>query len=156
SVYNGVDIYKDPFSDEQISKMMSPIANHIGIVHGIPSLKSTGGDTQESEQIERLASGLQGLEFGMLTLAVPIPNALVADEHFAVVDQIQRAQENEDSEKKRRIKYYLELMDAYMKHVDLGINIGHWQVCTYFFAADPSVFIRLSSLIKAAYSDEMS
>ncbi|HEY9791671.1 MAG TPA: DUF87 domain-containing protein [Candidatus Obscuribacterales bacterium] len=156
SVYNGVDIHKEPFAGDQISRMISPIANHIGVVHGIPSLKSTGGDTQESEQIERLASGLQGLEFGMLTLAVPVPKHLVTDEHFDIVDQIQRAQENEDSEKKRRIKYYLELMDAYMKQVDLGINIGHWQVCTYYFAADTSVFIRLSSLIKATYSDEMS
>jgi Helicase HerA, central domain len=156
SVYNGVDIHSSPFNADQIRSMMGPIANNIGVVHGVPSLKSTGGDTQESEQIERLASGLQGLSFGMLTLAVPIPQHLVTEEHFNVVDQIQRAQENEDSEKKRRIKYYLELMDANMKHLDLGIATGHWQVCTYYFAAEPSVFIRLQSLIRATYTDEMS
>jgi hypothetical protein len=156
SVYNGVDIWKEPLSADQIQAMMGPIANHIGLIHGVPSLKTTGGDTQESEQIERLASGLQGLEFGVLTLAVPVPGHLVVNEHFNIVDQIQRAQESEDAEKKRRIKLYLELMDAYMKHIDLGVNNGEWQVCTYYFASDPSVFIRLQSLIRATYSDEMS
>lgn len=169
SVYNGVDIYKDPFTADQIRAMMSvevptsnnpsvlrPIDTHIGIVNGVPSLKSTAGDTQESEQVERLASGLQGHHFGVLTLAVPIPSRYVTNEELAVVDQIQRAQENEDPEKKRRIKYYLELQDAYLKHLQLGVAIGHWQVCSYYFAPDPSVFIRLQSLIKATYTDEMS
>lgn len=156
SVYNGVDIYKEALTPDQMRGMVSPIANHIGLVHGIPSLKTTGGDTQESEQIERLSSGLQGLDFGMLVLAAPIPQQFVTNEHFAVVDQIQRAQEAEDAEKKRRIKYYLELQDANMKHLDLMIAIGGWQVCTYFFAAEPSVFIRLQSLIRATYTDEMS
>ncbi len=49
-----------------------------------------------------------------MVLAAPIPKAYVTKEEFHVVDQIQRAQENEDPEKKRRIKYYLELQDAYL------------------------------------------
>ncbi|MBI4534008.1 MAG: ATP-binding protein, partial [Candidatus Melainabacteria bacterium] len=156
SVYNGVDIYKDPFGLDDIKSMMSPLTNNVGIVTGIPALKSTGGDTMESEQIERLANGLQGHEFGMLVLAVPIPQAFLSREEFAVVDQIQRAQENEDPEKKRRIKYYLELQDAYLKHIQLGTAIGSWQVCVYFFASDRSVFVRLQSLIRATYVDETS
>ncbi|HEY9784324.1 MAG TPA: DUF87 domain-containing protein [Candidatus Obscuribacterales bacterium] len=156
SVYNGVDIYKEPFTNEQMKQMVSPLANHIGIVTGIPSLKSTAGDTQESEQIERLANGLQGHDFGVLILAVPIPKSFVTQEEFNVVDQIQRAQENEDPEKKRRIKYYLELQDAYLKHVQLGTAIGSWQVGVYFFAPDRSVFARLQSLIQATYVDETS
>jgi hypothetical protein len=156
SVYNGVDVHKDAFSADDVKSMMSPIATHIGIVTGIPSLKSTAGDTQESEQIERIASGLQGLEFGMLTLAVPIPTKYVNNEELQVIDLVQRAQENEDPEKKRRIKYYLELQDAYLKHIQLGTAIGHWQTCVYFFAPNPSVFIRLQSLIRATYTDEMS
>lgn len=156
SVYNGVDIYKEPFSHDTIKSMISPLANNIGVITGIPALKSTAGDTTESEQIERLASGLQGHEFGLLVLAVPIPSPFVTKEEFAVVDQIQRAQENEDPEKKRRIKYYLELQDAYLKHIQLGTAIGSWQVCTYYFAADRSVFTRLQSLIRATYVDETS
>ena len=156
SVYNGVDIYKDPFNTEQIKQMVSPLTVHTGIVTGIPSLKSTGGDTLESEQIERLANGLQGHDFGILVLAVPIPPRFVSQEEFSVVDQMQRAQENEDPEKKRRIKYYLELQDSYLKHLQLGTAIGSWQVGVYFFASDRSVFVRLQSLIKSTYTDEMS
>ncbi len=63
---------------------------------GIPALKSTSGDTIDSEQIERLANGLRGHDFGFLVLAVPVPKNLVTAEEFAVVDQIQTAQENED------------------------------------------------------------
>jgi hypothetical protein len=154
SVYNGVDIYKDAFTAETIKSIISPLATHVGMVTGIPSLKSTGGDTMESEQIERLASGLQGHNFGMLVLAVPIPSQYVNKEEFAIVDQIQKAQENEDPEKKRRIKYYLELQDAYLKQIQLGTAIGSWQVCVYFFAPDRSVFVRLQSLIRATYVDE--
>lgn len=156
SVYNGVDIYKDAFTAETMKSMVAPLTNHIGVITGIPALKSTGGDTMESEQIERLAGGLSGHEFGILILAVPIPNQYVNKEEFSVVDQIQRAQENEDPEKKRRIKYYLEMQDAYLKHIQLGTAVGCWQVGTYFFAADRSVFIRLQSLIRATYVDESS
>lgn len=156
SVYNGVDTYKDPFTLDQMKAMVAPLATHTGIITGIPALKSTAGDTMESEQIERLASGLQGKDFGMMVLAAPIPKAYVTKEEFHVVDQIQRAQENEDPEKKRRIKYYLELQDAYLKHIQLGTAIGSWQVGTYFFAPDRSVFARLQSLIQATYVDETS
>ena len=100
SVYNGVDIYKDSFSADTIQSMISPLANNIGVVTGIPALKSTGGDTSESEQIERLASGLSGHDFGMLVLAVPIPNAYVTKEEFAVVDKIQGAQETKIRKRK--------------------------------------------------------
>ena len=72
------------------------------------------------------------------------------------MNQIQKAQENEDPEKKRRIKYYLEMQDAYLKHIQLGTALGMWQVGTYFFAKDPSVFVRLQSLIRATYVDETS
>ncbi|HEY9754395.1 MAG TPA: hypothetical protein V6C97_04485 [Oculatellaceae cyanobacterium] len=156
SVYNGVDIYKDPFNADAIRDLISPLSNYVGLVTGIPALKSTAGDTMDSEQIERLANGLQGHDFGVLTLAVPIPPQLVNQEEFSIVDQIQKAQENEDPEKKRRIKYYLELQDAYLKHIQLGTAIGSWQVCCYYFAADRSVFARLQSLIRATYVDETS
>ncbi len=156
SVYNGVDIYKDPFTLDEMKAKVAPLATHTGIITGIPALKSTAGDTMESEQIERLASGLQGKDFGMMILAAPIPKAYVTKEEFHVVDQIQRAQENEDPEKKRRIKYYLELQDAYLKHIQLGTAIGSWQVGTYFFAPERSIFARLQSLIQATYVDETS
>ncbi|MBX9686620.1 MAG: DUF87 domain-containing protein [Candidatus Obscuribacterales bacterium] len=156
SVYNGVDIYKEAFSSDDISAMIKPLATNVGIVTGVPSLKSTGGDTLESEQIERIANGLQGLDFGILVLAAPVPQKMVSDEEFIILDQLQRAQENEDPEKKRRIKYYLELQDAYLKHIQLGEAIGHWQVGMYFFAPKADVFLRLMSLIRATYTDEGS
>ena len=153
SVYNGVDIFKESFSADSMKAMISPLAENVGLITGIPALKSAG-ETMDSEQIERLASGLSGHEFGMLVLAVPIPNQYLNREEFAVVDDIQKAQENEDPEKKRRIKYYLELQDAYLKHVQLGTAIGSWQVGVYFFAPKRDVFTRLQSLIRATYVDE--
>lgn len=156
SVYNGVDIHKKIYTSDDLKAMITPMATNVGIVSGVASLKSTGGDTLESEQIERIASGLQGLDFGMLILAAPVPSKMVSEEEFIILDQVQKAQENEDAEKKRRIKYYLELQDAYLKHIQLGQAIGHWQVGVYFFAPKPDVFVRLMSLIKATYTDEGS
>lgn len=156
SVYNGVDIHKDAFSSDQIKEMIAPLTANVGITTGIPALKSAGGDTMESEQIERIANGLQGHNFGILVLAFPVPSQYVSKEEFTVVDQIQRAQESEDPEKKKKIKYYLELQDSYLKHLQLGTAIGSWQVGVYFFAPDKSVFVRLQSLIRATYVDETS
>ena len=156
SVYGGVDVCKKPFSAEQIQEMVSPLTKFTGVVSGIPALKSTAGDTVESEQIERLAAGLQGHDFGFLVLAVPIPSAKVNKEETAVVDLIQRAQENEDPEKKRKIKYYLELVDSYLKHVQLGTALGMWLTVPYFFAKERSVYVRLQSLLRATYVDETS
>lgn len=156
SVYGGVDVYKKPFSSEEINAMIEPMTKYTGVVTGIPALKSTAGDTTESEQIERLAAGLSTKEFGLLILAVPIPNKNVTREETSVIDQIQRAQENEDPEKKRKIKYYLELMDAYLKHVQLGTALGKWLTVPYFFAPKREVFVRLQSLLRATYVDETS
>ena len=156
SVYNGVDIHKKVYSSDDLKAMIAPISANVGIVTGVASLKSTGGDTLESEQIERIANGLQGLDFGMLVLAAPVPPKMVSDEEFNILNEVQKAQENEDAEKKRRIKYYLELQDAYLKHIQLGEAIGHWQVGVYIFASRADVFVRLQSLIKATYTDEGS
>ncbi len=156
SVYNGVDICDHPFDSEEIKSMIAPQAKYTGLVTGIPALKSTAGDTMESEQIERLAQGLQGHEFGFMVLAIPIPNTKVSKEEFLIVDQIQRAQENEDPEKKRRIKYYLELQDSYLKHIQLGTAVGQWLTGAFYFASDRSVFVRLQSLLRATYTDETS
>ncbi|MBS1999814.1 MAG: DUF87 domain-containing protein, partial [Cyanobacteria bacterium SZAS LIN-2] len=156
SVYGGVDVFKKPFNADEIQKMIEPLTKYTGVVTGIPALKSTGGETIESEQIERLASGLQGHDFGFLVLAAPIPATRINREESSVVDQIQKAQENEDPEKKRRIKYYLELQDAYLKHIQLGTAIGHWLTVPYFFAKERSVFVRLQSLLRATYVDETS
>lgn len=156
SVYGGVDVFKKPFSAEEIHTMVKPMTKYTGVVTGIPALKSTAGDTTDSEQIERLAAGLQGNEFGMLILAVPIPSKNVTREETAVVDQIQRAQENEDPEKKRKIKYYLELQDSYLKHIQLGTALGMWLTVPYFFAPKRDVFVRLQSLLRATYVDETS
>ncbi len=57
-------------------------------------------------------------------------------------------------EKKKRIKYYLELQDSYLKHIQLGTAVGSWLAGTYFFAPDRSVFARLQSLLQATYTDE--
>jgi hypothetical protein len=154
SVYNGVEIHNEPFSGETMKSMIASRANYVGVITGIPALKSTGGDTLDSEQIERLAKGLRGYDFGYLVLAVPVPKDKVMAEEFNVVDQIQRAQENEDPEKKKRIKYYLELQDAYLKHIQLGMAVGNWMVGAYFFAPDKSVFARLQSLLQGTYVDE--
>jgi hypothetical protein len=156
SVYNGVDVYKEAFSAESMKALIAARDNHIGVVTGIPGLKSTGDDTIQSAQIERVANGLQGHDFGFLVLAVPIPKSIVNKEEFDVVDLIQRAQENEDPEKKRRIKYYLELQESYLNHLKLGTALGMWQVGAYFFAADRSVFARLQSLLQGTYVDDMS
>lgn len=156
SVYGGVDVFKNPLRAEEVQEMMEPICKFTGIVSGIPALKSTAGETMDSEQIERLAAGLQGHEFGFLVLAVPIPSNRINNEEFSVLDQIQRAQENEDPEKKKRIKYYLELQDSYLKQVQLGISVGAWLTVPYFFAKEKEVFVRLQSLLRATYVDETS
>lgn len=156
SVYGGIDVFKKPFAGEEIQDLIAPLTKYTGIINGIPALKSTAGDTIESEQIERLAAGLSGQDFGVLILAVPVPAANITKEEFAVVDQIQRAQENEDPEKKRKIKYYLELQDAYLKHIQLGTAVGSWLTVPYFFAKEYSVFQRLQALLRATYVDESS
>lgn len=115
SVYSGVEINEKIFDASDLKALVAPLAGNVGIVSGVASLKNAGVDTLESEQIERIASGLQGLDFGMLILAAPVPSKLVSDEEFIVLDEMHKAQENNDAEKKRRIKYYLELQDAYLK-----------------------------------------
>ena len=80
SVYGGVDVFKNPLRAEEVQEMMEPICKFTGIVSGIPALKSTAGETMDSEQIERLAAGLQGHEFGFLVLAVPIPSNRINNE----------------------------------------------------------------------------
>jgi hypothetical protein len=64
--------------------------------------------------------------------------------------------EIKDERKKRRIKYLLELQDAYLKNIQLGTAIGSWQVGVYFFATNNASFRRLKGLLDETYSDETS
>jgi len=152
SVYNGVDIHKKIFSSDDIREMITPVSNNVGIVTGIASLKNTGGDNLESEQIERIANGLQGLEFGMLILAAPVPPSMVSEEELLVLDELHNPQNHEKAEN----THNLDAQESHLKHIQEGEAIGHWQVGFYFFAPKADIFVRLMSLIKAAYTDEAS
>ncbi len=154
SVYNGVDVNEKSFSVQDLQSLVEPLAGNVGVVSGLGSLKSAGDDTLESEQIERIASGLLGLDFGMLILATPVPSRMVSDEEHIILDEMQKAQENEAVEARRRVEFYLELQNAYLKHLQLGQAIGLWQVGVYFFAPKPDVFVRLQSLVRASYGDD--
>ena len=154
SVYNGIDVHEKIYSSVDLKEMIEPLANYVGVVTGTPSLKSQAIDAFDGHQIDRIVQGLRGLDFGILALAAPIPQKMLSDEEYIVLDQIQKAQVKTAGEKKRRVKYYLEVQNAYLRHLQLGQSIGHWQAGIYFFARTPDVFVRLRSLIKATYTDE--
>jgi hypothetical protein len=130
--------------------------SEVGIVTGIPALQPKSREAKDREQISSVANGMSGEEFGIMVLAVPIPNSFVCREEFAVLDQIQRAKESKDDRQKRRIKYWLELQDAYLKNIQLGAAIGSWQVGVYFFAPNQASLSRLKALVDETYTDESS
>ena len=151
---NGIDFHNKIYSSKDLKTKIEPLAKYVGITTGFASLKHLSQSTLDSGQIERIVSGMKGLEFGLMVIAAPVPSKLVEDEEYIVLDQIRKAQENGDTRMKRRIKYYLELQEIYLKHIQLGKAIGHWQVGVYFFAPKAEVFARLVSLIKATLTDE--
>jgi hypothetical protein len=156
SACNDIQIFKDPFTSESLKTMIMPLTRYVGVVTGVPALKPTAKGVMDWDQISSVATGMKGQDFGIMILAVPIPNDFVSREEFNVIDQIQRAMETNFEDQKRRIEYYLELQNAYLKHIQLGTAIGSWQVGVYFFAPDTSSFSRLKALLRETYADEAS
>ena len=154
SVYTGLPINKQSFNRQQITKIIEPYAKHVGILSGIPSLRQSSSDNRDSEQLERIASSMQGCKFGMLTMAIPVSEELINEEMFNVSRQIQKAQENEDPEKKRQIKHYLELIEAYYKQLEIASNVGFFQTITYYFSNNINNFIKLDNVLRSLYSGD--
>ncbi len=154
SVYTGIPINKQGFTQADIRKIIEPYAKHVGILTGVPSIRQSSVDTRDSEQLERIASGMQGEKFGIMTLAIPVPENLVSEEMFSVSRQIQKAQENEDAEKKRLIKHYLELVEAYYKQLDTGTGVGLFQTITYYFSNELGSFTKLDNVLRGVFSGE--
>jgi hypothetical protein len=148
SVYAGINICEQPFPADAIKAMVTPLAQNIGVVTGIPSL--------QSNQIEKLAAGLCTHEFGFLILAVPVPIPYVNREEFSVMDQIERARTSMDQGKVTHDQHYFALQESYLRNLQLATTIGAWQVGGYYFARDRSIFIRLESLIRVTYLDTSS
>lgn len=144
------NFHNEPVPAEELREMMSQQCRYGGVITGIPAM----GSYTAASQNERIFKELQGHEYGLLILAVPIPKQHVTSEEFSIIDQIQRARDNDNPERKRRIKYYLELEEAYLKHVQLGTAIGMWLVGAYYFSNDLATFSRLQSLLMAAYQDD--
>lgn len=150
-----IQLSEERLSAETIKTMIKPVSTYVGCITGIPATPGAGSDAMYyTQQIERLTVGLHGKEFGVLVVAIPVPQTMIHREDYSVLDLIERAREIKDPNCKRRVKYYLLLHEAYQRHLELGAKIGVWQVGVYYFASDRSVFLRLQSLIRAVYIDE--
>jgi len=154
NIYCQINIDDQLLPSDRVQSMVRPLTTYVGCLTGIPSFGDTENDTTPSQPIETILSGLERHHFGVLVLSVPIPSAYNSREMLAVEDQIERAKEfkNVDKEHKRKIDYFLELEQSYLKQLELGAQIGSWQVGAYYFARDRSVFLRLQSLLRAAYT----
>lgn len=152
SVYIDIDIQAESLSAEIIRSKIDPMSGYVGIVSGYPSVENFSGSHVQVTPIERIANEMRGFEFGILLLAAPVPSKMISDEEYIVLDQIQRAEEA--TEKMDRVRYYLELQNAYLKHIQLGQAIGHWLVGAYFFAPEENAFCRLRAILEAIYAND--
>ena len=153
SVYNGIHMSKNEIAHEDLRDLISPLATHVGLLTGIPSLKTS---RLAFDQLANLASGIQGERCGILLLAAPIPQKTIMEEESIILDRIRAAEDKLKTSNNIRVKYFLELEQAYLQHVALGQSNGYWNVGAYFFASTLEVFLRLGGVIKTTFADDTS
>ncbi len=139
SVYQDQIEVSEAIEAAEIQRLLTPVCRYTGLLSGFPRIR----DSNSSAQLQRIRSGVAGHQFGVLTLAVPIPDAVVLQES-AQLEQL-----------KHKSKKEKESAELKQRECQLSRDIGMWLTSTYFFAADRSVFARLRSLLRATYTDEI-
>jgi hypothetical protein len=117
-------------------------------VSGFPDSSGTADDTTYAGEPNALFA-LEGHKFGLLVLAVPIPEQYIGKEVDTVNNRIEKAAAIENPE--HRVQFYLRLTKEYLQRLELGAKTGMWQVCVYYFAADIRDFLLLQALLKEIY-----
>ncbi len=157
SAYSKVDIHTRAYSAETVRGMMEPLANNVGIATGFTPVKNRSEESSVPGLIQSIASGMNGLEFGMLVLASPLTSSVLKQEEFIVPEQPQNGErdKDEDEENNLSVNKYLDSQAANLKHKLEQIR-GNWLVGVYFFAPREYAFVRLMSLVKATLAEEES
>ncbi len=149
SFFSQIEIHEQAFSHLEVLNLLAPLAVNVGIVTGMPSSRSEFG----SAGSKIWEQALRGRDFGILVLAAPTPHVQVSNEEQIILERIEEALRTHSSGTKHRIKFFLELQNAYLQQLQLGQAIGQWQVGMYFLAPKTDTFVRLQSLIRATYDE---
>lgn len=147
-------LYEQPLvliSSEQIREMIAPYLLHCGLITGTPDSPLTDTDSISTSQMSRVASGITGHCFGLLFLALPIKQGLIAEEIAVTQSRLTDARLVENPDQKRKLKYIIEAQQQYLDELGTELSTGYWLVGSYLFAPSRDVLIRLQSLLKASY-----
>ncbi|MFN8659819.1 MAG: hypothetical protein U0105_26020 [Candidatus Obscuribacterales bacterium] len=121
---SSIEVARESVSVQVVSNIIAPLATLVGCVTGMPS----ESETERGRAIERICRLFYGYSFGLFVVAAPIPPRLVNEEENLVLEQISKAETAHDPDRKRRIKYCLELLQAYQAQLrqSIAVEDGRW------------------------------
>ena len=127
-------------ANQLVSKIVRPLLKSTGMLAGLPSLSR--------EKTRKLSSPLSAIEFGMIVLAIPIPDQKLADENYAVEETIQKSFEAVSAISERKESLVTERLE-YMEKVRKCMLTGGWLTGHYYFAPEQTQFDNLEANLRA-------
>ncbi len=149
---------------EEIQALIEEDCSYSEILTGLPTgiaYRAGVGQNSADEAADDSAygtfwiamAGLLGHRYGILALAKPYSERARRAEALALIRSIEAASLNEDPDKKRMLKYYLDRQRYYLKMFQPGETEALWSVSCYVFCREASVSLRLSSLLRYGFTD---
>lgn len=155
SAYPGIDIVEQKGDNFDLQEMLE-VLNFAGIVTGTPTIKA--GTEEGVEQIERLIRGLYGTMWGYMVVATPVDEQDVHDLYNSALHELRIMRDTERSAgiKSPIAEKYNELLDIFLKKVEVGKTQGMWHTAAYFLSQDGETFNRAKAILKSVFGGERS
>lgn len=120
-----------PSDPEELDDHLERLTKCCGLMIGAP-----GPTPKEEHLLNKLTAAEEG-DFGILVLAIPVPEMLVRDEILKFEQKYDRNARAQS----------VELTD-FFERLNVGLVKGMWLTGQYFFAADAAVFARLEGALR--------
>jgi len=163
SAYPGIDFLKEQRGDDlfiydlpHLQDMINTL-NYAGIVMGTPTTK-VGTDEIGVEQIERLIRGMWGTKWGYMVIAMPVDDQDVIKLYNSTLNELRIVADEEEScgmQSPISVKYK-ELLNVFLKKIEVGKTRGMWHTAVYFLSQDVKTFNHAKVLIKSVFGGEES
>jgi len=153
SAYPGIDLQKE----ELILQDMMKKLNYAGIMIGTPTVK-VGSEEVGVEQIERLIRGMYSTRWTYILIATPIDEQDIVKICNSTLNELRII---EDAERSATIRSpiaekYKELLNVFLKKIEIGKTQGMWYTAVYFLSQDVRAFNHAKAIVKSVFGGEES
>ncbi len=154
SAYPGIDVQKE---ERPLFLQIMKSLDYAGIMVGTPTVK-VGSEEVGVEQIERLIRGMYGTRWAYIVIATPVDEQDIIKLYNSTLNELRIIENAERSAAMQSpvAEKYKELLDVFLKKIEVGKTQGMWHTAVYILSQDVRTFNHARAIVKSVFGGEES